>query len=101
MTIDEKALRNDFESFLRGEEPPATALATAPRLDGWNVAVTRAHVGGYRMTLVGRITGHPLLQSGRQIETSELVWLDRNGGWARTMSRVYVLVTPAGSESRN
>ncbi|SRR6266508_1307145 len=95
MSINEKKLRNDFEAYLRGEDPDE--LATAPRLDEWVPAITRALNGNRVMTLVGLVTSHPTLTDGRRIETSPLVWLDRKGRWARTMSRVYELGKPAGA----
>ncbi|MEH2499575.1 hypothetical protein V1294_006054 [Bradyrhizobium sp. AZCC 1678] len=97
MSIDEKKLHNDFEAYLRGEDPPPDELATAPRIDQWVPAISRGPDGNYRMTLVGMMIGHPTLTNGRRIETSPLVWIDGQSRWARTMSRVYVLGEPAGA----
>lgn len=98
MSIDEKKLRNDFESLLRGEDPPPVELATAPRLEDWAPAITRAPDGSRRMTLVGNVSGHPKHPDGKQIETNAVVWIDRKWSWARTVTRVYELGDPAGRE---
>lgn len=93
MSLDEKKLQADFESYLRGEEPPGVELATAPRLDEWEVAITKSPGdGSYRMTLSGVVIGHPTIQNGQRIRsTSPVVWIDRAHRWARTMSRLYRL----------
>jgi hypothetical protein len=81
----------DFESYLRGLDPEAAELATAPVLTLWDVCVTREPGGSRCMTLAGIVTGHPTNYDGRNITTSALVWLDRKHRWARTRSRVYRL----------
>jgi hypothetical protein len=92
MSLDEKKLRNDFDAYLRGEDPPGVVLATAPRLDDWAVVVNKSPGDGtWRMTLVGNVRGHPKQPDGRKIQTSPVVWMDRMGRWARTVSRVYAL----------
>jgi hypothetical protein len=54
--------------------------------------------------LMATITGcprcrrHPKHPPGKQIETREVVWIDRQWSWARTASRVYELGDPAGRE---
>jgi hypothetical protein len=97
MAIDENQLNADFKSYLHGEEPSESVLSNAPRLQEWSVAAPSAPAG-HRMTLVGLVTGHPYQPDGRTIETSELVWLDRKGRWARTMSRIYALGKSTGTE---
>jgi hypothetical protein len=92
MSLDEKKLLSDFESYLRGEEPQGVEFATAPRLYDWAVLITKSPGdGSYRMTLTGTATGHPTQHDGRHIQTSPVVWLDRDCRWARTVSRLYVL----------
>ncbi|MEH2512230.1 hypothetical protein V1291_003584 [Nitrobacteraceae bacterium AZCC 1564] len=91
MSLDEKKLRSDFESYLRGEEPPGSELAMAPRLDEWEVVITESPGDTYRATLVGTVINHPSEDDGRVIQTSPLVWLDHRSRWARTTSRLYVL----------
>jgi len=99
MSLDEKKLRNDFESYLRSEHPPLSEMERAPLLEEWIPAISRAPSGGaYRLTLVGRPVGHPLQPDGKQMETDEVVWLDRMGRWARTKSKLWRLGNPAGSE---
>lgn len=92
MSLDEKKLLSDFESYLRGEEPSGVELATAPRLYDWTVLISKSPGdGSYRMTISGTATGHPTQHDGRYIQTSPVVWLDHRCRWARTMSRLYVL----------
>ncbi len=92
MSLDEKKLRSDFESYLRGEEPPESEVATAPRLDEWEVLITKSSDDGtYRATLMGTVINHPNEDDGRVIQASPLVWIDHRSRWARTRSRLYVL----------
>ncbi|MCS3893301.1 hypothetical protein M2171_002434 [Bradyrhizobium japonicum USDA 38] len=91
MSLEEKKLRNDIESYLRGEEPPADEMDKAARLDGWAPTIARGPNGAYRMTLHGRM----LLGDG---STGEIVWLDRRYRWARTRTRLWKLGEPEGSE---
>ena len=92
MAIDEKHLKAEFESYLRGEEPPSVELATAPRLDDWTILVSKSSGdGSYRATLIGTVVNHPTQHDGRVIQTSPVIWLDRDHRWARTASRLYVL----------
>lgn len=69
--------------------PTAEELAAAPILDIWRPMLTQ-----HRMAVLwGEVSGHPKL--GRDlITTSRLVAIDRERGWARTVSRWYHLGTP-------
>jgi hypothetical protein len=98
MSLEEKALRDDIESYLRGEEPSADALAKASRLDIWAPVISRDAGGGYIMTLVGKVSAHPTIADGKQTETREIVWLDRKRRWARTRDRLWMLGEPEGTE---
>jgi len=98
MSLEEKLLRNDVESYLRGEEPPADVLAVAPRLEQWAPGITRAPDGGYALTLCGLPFGHPRVPDGKPTTTGEIVWLDRKGRWARTLTRLWNLGEPEGTE---
>jgi len=98
MSLEEKSLRNDIESYLRGEQPPEELLAKAPRLEQWAAGISIAPAGGYTMTLHGLPVGHPLMPDGKSIETEEIVWLDRLWRWARTCSRVWKLGELEGRE---
>lgn len=90
-------LKQDFESYLRGEEPTADELATAPRLEEWSATVCR-DAERYEMRLSGLVTSHLNLPEGHSIVTSQVAWVDRKGRWARTRSRVYALGQRAGGE---
>lgn len=88
-------LKLDFESYLRGEEPPPSELACAPLLEGWRAALVKPNVEHDTLpavfVLVGYVSGHPLYTSARTIHTSQLIWLDRHRKWARTWNRIYRL----------
>jgi hypothetical protein len=73
---------------------PGAELDGAPILTDWSLSVRPV------AALVGNVTGHPVLGS-RQVITSELFAIDPKGGWARTMSRFYVLGRHAGSKELN
>jgi hypothetical protein len=98
MSLEEKSLRNDIESFLRGEQPPADVLALAPRLEQWAAGISTTPAGRFALKLHGVPYGHPRLSDGKQAWTGEIVWLDRLGRWARTYSRVWKLGEPEGRE---
>ncbi|CUT13433.1 hypothetical protein BF49_4513 [Bradyrhizobium sp.] len=95
MSLEEKALRNDIESYLRGEEPPAKALAKAPRLEQWAPGITGSP---YSLVLRGLAVGHQLVPNWKSTETAEVVWLDRKGRWARTRRMLWKLGQPEGRE---
>jgi hypothetical protein len=65
-------LTRDFESYLKGEEPPPLELACAPLLESWRTTVMqfKRERGLVLMVLVsvGRVTGHPLHSDARTIE---------------------------------
>ncbi|MGY0571912.1 DUF6634 family protein [Bradyrhizobium sp. RDM12] len=96
MSIEEKSLRNEMASYLRGEQPPAEQLAAGPRLEGWALKIGRGPGGEYEMALMGRVTGHPRMSDGSQATTTTLIWLDRKHGWARTLNTLYALGEPEG-----
>jgi hypothetical protein len=73
---------------------PHRELDGAPRIENWSV-ITRP-----MLALQGMVTGHPLL-GDRNVVTSELYAIDRGAGWARTLSRFYVLGTPADFQEMN
>jgi hypothetical protein len=98
MSLEEKSLRNDMASFLRGEEPSSDAMAKASKLNRWAPVISRGRVGGYVMTLVGEVSAHPTIADGKVTETREIVWLDRKRRWARTRNRLWLLGEPEGTE---
>ncbi len=81
-------LTRDLTAARRGEFPTSDQLHAAPVLDQWFIAETVS------LSLVGRVSGHPLLGSGRWITTSQLYALQPAGFWARTHSRLYKLGAP-------
>ncbi|MBU1335958.1 MAG: hypothetical protein KJ944_17390 [Alphaproteobacteria bacterium] len=80
-------LSDDLKLIEDGQGPTAAQLSDAPRIDGWTL--------GYRFdpALVGVVSQHPLLADG-PITTSSLYYLDIEAGYARTLSRLYVLGRP-------
>lgn len=98
MSLKEKALQIDIESYLRGEQPLQDAMAKAARIEDWAPVISRGLHGGYVMKLVGRVSNHPTVADGKVTETSEVCWLDRKSRWARTRSRLWLLGKPEGSE---
>lgn len=88
----QKLLR-DAEAALmriqRGLSPTAEELAEAPLLDLWAVVTD-----GQSVALSGVVTGHPRLQDGATILTSNLLWMAEDRQAARTISRFYRLGEP-------
>jgi len=83
-------LADDAEAVAAGLGPTAADLAEAPVLDGWDCAVIATPI------LRGRVSGHPNVAENHNVRTSEVFLTDRRT-WARTLSRWYVLRTPAGA----
>lgn len=98
----EARLRRAFESYLGGETPSPLELANAPLLEDWSMAIVLIKRDAEELhmlpVLVGRVAGHPEHGDATNIETSQLVWLDRELRWARTWNRVYRLGERAGDE---
>jgi len=59
----------------------------APVVHGWRVV----EVDGVPVIQADMVRHHPSVPNFRPIMTTPLVWIDREGGWARTRSRVYRL----------
>ncbi|RXH16923.1 hypothetical protein [Bradyrhizobium guangzhouense] len=93
MSLEEKSLRNEMTSYLRGEQPIAERLAASPRLEGWAVKIGRGR-SEYEMALLGRVTGHPRTPDGSHVATTPVIWLDRKRRWARTLNTLYALGEP-------
>lgn len=94
--MDENELQEAFRSHLRGEWPSEEEeMATAPTLTDWKVDAFSNLNGEYLMILTGKVGGHPILENGKNIKTSPLLWIDKDRCVARTMSRIYVLGSPA------
>ncbi|MDK1385127.1 hypothetical protein QN224_06875 [Sinorhizobium sp. 8-89] len=60
-------------------------IAEAPLLECYRTAV------GHAFALTGIVHGHPRIDDGRRVVTSQLFYLDPNLGIARTMNRWYRL----------
>ncbi|WP_431355661.1 DUF6634 family protein [Agrobacterium vaccinii] len=63
-------------------------LAGAPVLSHYKLVL------GWSHALKGVVQGHPSLPDGREIVTSQLIYLDPNLGLARTLSRWYRVTDP-------
>lgn len=83
-----KALLPGFEDVLHGG-PTAAELGDAPKLDEWSFVAR-----GSFPALAGISHGHPILPDDA-IVTSQTIWYDLAGGWARTRSRWYTLGSAA------
>ena len=71
--------------------PTSDELAAAPSLDLWRVPIDRRP---YPMPVLwGDVSDHPKLGTD-MITTSRLIALDRDAGWARSVSRWYRLDRP-------
>ena len=88
LTVDLRRMADD-------QAPVSSDFEGAPRIDRWRIM--------YRPVpyLVGIVSGHPVLRNG-PITTSDVWVMDTKFGWARTMSRFYVLgdqaAPPPGEE---
>ncbi|SEO27881.1 hypothetical protein SAMN04489859_10584 [Paracoccus alcaliphilus] len=71
--------------------PTGDALASTPTLDLWRVLIDRRPYP--MLVLWGEVSGHPKLGTD-MITTSRLIALNRNAGWARSVSRWYKLGRP-------
>jgi Family of unknown function (DUF6634) len=83
-----RALADDCDRLGFGRPVSPMLPQKAPLLEDWVPAVTPQGV-----QLIGQVTGHPLL-GDRAIATSSVWFADRDGAWARTLSRVYRLGPP-------
>lgn len=98
MTFDDPGVReiarriHSLSDHLRrlesGAGPTADELAAAPILTDWRLGQRQ------EPALVGFAIGHPRL-GNRPVLTSPLYLLDRDRGYARTLSRLYRLGEPA------
>ncbi|MDK1376835.1 MULTISPECIES: DUF6634 family protein [unclassified Sinorhizobium] len=77
-----------FEALRRlddGTLDVSAVLAEAPTISGYKLVL------GWSHALSGVVHGHPRLQDGNKIVTSQLFYLDPQLGLARTMNRWYRL----------
>jgi hypothetical protein len=94
----DRRLRLEVEGYFKGHEPRSIGLARAPLLKNWrvNLVCERIETPSFvvlknAMSLTGYVTGHSERADGMLVTTARLVWLDRNGKWARTKRRLYRL----------
>jgi len=86
-------LGDDLTRLAKGDPNVLDALAQAPRLDEWDIVRYSSYC------LSGAVTGHPLLGDRPRIATSALYAINRDAGWARTLSRWYRLGRHAGERA--
>jgi hypothetical protein len=79
----------ELAKLKRGEMPTEAELENAPHLSDWLLEEVD---GGYRR-LGGVVTGHPRIHPG-WCWTSVVLFVARDGSWARTISRYYRLGKP-------
>jgi hypothetical protein len=82
-------LLNDIRRANAGELDGAS-FPDAPLLDAYKPNV------GYAYALSGVVNGHPRLENGKEIVTSQLFYLNSELGICRTMNRWYRLGSRAG-----
>lgn len=80
-----RRLLDDLTRLEDGTLDVSSVLADAPTLSGHKLVLGWAHA------LCGVVHGHPRLQDGREIVTSQLFYFDPQLGLARTMNRWYRL----------
>lgn len=80
-------LAADLAGLAAGTAPDPAVLADAPVLTDWRYS------SFYGDLLIGRVSEHPHLADGT-IHTSEIIAIDPGRGFARTLSRWYVLGEP-------
>ena len=91
-------LRNNIEILKRiqaGNAPKLSELIDAPTLTGWRVVASPDPGGG--TYLEGYAMGHPRFGNA-PVTTSQLVAIDPDRRWARTLSRWYKLDMPAAGD---
>lgn len=76
----------DDMRMLSSGGPDAAAVAAAPVLEEYRCVI------GQAFALSGVVSGHPHIgEGGKRVITSQLFYLDRARGLARTMNRLYRL----------
>ncbi|WFU89071.1 hypothetical protein QA644_08520 [Rhizobium sp. CC1099] len=80
-----RRLFDDLRQLDDGTLDVSSVLAEAPTLSGYKLVL------GWSHALCGTVHGHPRLQDGNKVVTSQLFFLDEQLGLARTMNRWYRL----------
>jgi hypothetical protein len=84
-----RKLLHDLE-YVRSERlPNRKQLADAPVINEWGI------VGRPEPCLVGKVTGHPKIKNGHLAITTPLWLIAPTHGYARTLSRYYIIGRPA------
>lgn len=78
-------LFDDLTKLDDGTLDIASVLAHAPEISDYKLVL------GWSHALSGRVQGHPRLEDGNKVITSQLFYLDPGLGLARTMNRWYRL----------
>lgn len=84
-------LAMDIQAYEDGHMPDPADLARAPLLKDWSYILRPS------AALTGRFSGHPYIHDGARSVTSEVFHTDGRT-FARTLSRLYRLGPPAGTE---
>ena len=82
-------LVDDLRGMAEGSSPSQGVLQAAPVADDWTFGSRPVPM------IFGHVFGHPRLATG-PVCTTEVIALDLQAGWARTLSRFYVLGQPMG-----
>jgi hypothetical protein len=85
------SLLSDIHDLQIGEIPRLMNLKSAPVIDQWSYGLLLV------CCLAGSVREHPILGNRTRIQTSQLVLIDPEHGWARTWSRYYRLGAPERS----
>jgi len=80
-----RTLSWDLAAIFDGAMPTLDQLRDAPVLRDYAFSEHRVSC------IEGIVGGHPLLEDGRRIKTSQLFCVDPNLKWIRTLSRFYRL----------
>ncbi|MGE8131663.1 DUF6634 family protein [Methylobacterium sp. NPDC080182] len=80
-----RRLAEDLEPIARGIHPDEMLLKDSPILYGWKFFFRPVP------HLTGIVHGHPILSDGRMCYTSQLITLNPDRNYARTLSRFYRL----------
>lgn len=84
-----KRLLCDLDAMALGSGPTVGQINQAPFLEQWVIGNLPAP------HLIGLVTGHPeKVGTGRAIRTSQVMVVDDESRWARTLSRFFRLGSP-------
>jgi hypothetical protein len=83
-------LLRDIEAYTCGEEPSPHVMLRAATIENWETSVRRRGKE-FVMVVRGNASKHPDIPNGENIQTSAVVWFDRNCRWIRTTNSLYAL----------